>query len=74
MDVKSTIITLVSVTIGAVLVGEMVIPIIESEISALKTAGYTSSAALMGVVITICIISLVLIPVFGFTGGRSGRD
>lgn len=74
MDVRSVVITVTATTIGVVLVGELLIPVAADEIELLTDAGQTSWASLIGVVVTISIISLVLISINGFLSGRSGRD
>lgn len=74
MDVRSVVITITSATIGVVLCGELLVPLAADEIEILTNAGHDSWAALMGVVVTISIISLILISINGFLSGKSGRD
>lgn len=75
MDIISTVLTVVSLSIGTVMVAELLIPIAQNEIDILDAMEGVNPAwgSLLGVVVTLSIVSLVLIAVTGFTG-RRGRD
>lgn len=75
MDIISTVLTVVSLSIGTVMVAELLIPIAQNEIDILDAMEGVNPAwgSLLGVVVTLSIVSLVLIAITGFTG-RRGRD
>ena len=59
--------TIVSVTIGVILVGSLLVPMASDVMSQLTEAGQTSWSALVGVVVTIVIISLVVVALYAVT-------
>lgn len=75
MDINSTVLTVVSIAIGVILVAELLIPIAQNEIDILNaTEGIDPAwASLLGVVVTLSIVSLLLVAINGFMG-RRGRD
>lgn len=75
MDINSTVLTVVSIAIGVILVAELLIPIAQNEIDILNaTEGMDPTwASLIGVVVTLSIVSLLLVAINGFMG-RRGRD
>lgn len=62
--------TIVSVTIGVILVGSLLVPMASDVMSQLTEAGQTSWSALVGVVVTIVIISLVVVALYAVTSKK----
>lgn len=75
MDINSVVLTVTSVAIGVILVAELLIPIAQNEIDILDaTEGIDPAwSSLIGVVVTLSIVSLLLVAINGFMG-RRGRD
>lgn len=70
MDVRTVVITIVSVTVGVMLTCSLLIPIAQEQIDALNTAGQSSWAALVGVVVMVTLISLVVVALYSYTDKR----
>lgn len=59
--------TIVSVTIGVILVGSLLIPTASEVIDDLTAAGQDSWASLVGVVVVMTLISLVVVALYAWT-------
>lgn len=70
MDVRSTVITIVSVTIGVILVGSLLVPQAASVIEDLNNQDHGEWASLIGLVVTITIIGLVVAALYMYTSYR----
>lgn len=66
MDVRTTVITVISVTIGVILVGSLLIPQAAAVIDDL-TAEHPEWAALVSLTVTITIIGLVVAALYMYT-------
>ena len=66
MDVRTTVMTVVSVTVGVILVGSLLIPQCAQVISDLQT-DHPEWAALVSLVVTITIIGLVVAALYMYT-------
>ena len=67
MDVRTVVMTIVSVTIGVILVGSLLIPTASEVIDDLTAAGQDSWASLVGVVVVMTLISLVVVALYAWT-------
>lgn len=67
MDVRQVVITIISITVGVLLVGTLLVPQAQSVIDSLTKSGQGTWASLIGVVVMISIIGLVLVSVYGFS-------
>lgn len=67
MDVRTVVMTIVSVTIGVILVGSLLVPMASEVMDQLTEAGQSSWSALVGVVVTIVIISLIVVALYSVT-------
>ena len=67
MDVRQIVMTIISITIGILLVGTLLVPQAQSVIDSLTKSGQGTWASLIGVVVMISIIGLVLVSVYGFS-------
>lgn len=65
MDVSSVVMTIVSVTVGVLLIGSLLIPQAEQVIADLQT-DHPDWASLLGVVVICSIISLVVVALYAF--------
>lgn len=70
MDVRTVVMTIVSITIGVILVGTLLVPQAQDVINSLKAGGQAEWASLLGVVVMVSIIGLVLVAVYGFSEKR----
>ena len=70
MDVRSTVITIVSVTIGVILVGSLLVPQASSVISGLQEQDHGDWASLISLVVTITIIGIVVAALYMYTSSR----
>lgn len=70
MDVRSTVITIVSVTIGVILVGSLLVPQASSVISDLQDKDHGDWASLISLVVTITIIGIVVAALYMYTSSR----
>lgn len=64
MDVKTVVGTIVAITIGIVLIGNLLVPQAEDVIASMKLAGHDSWAALVSVVVVCAIIALVVVALY----------
>lgn len=69
MDVSNVVMTIVSVTVGVLLIGSLLIPQAEQVIADLQ-ADHPDWAGLLGVVVICSIISLVIVALYAFKNGR----
>lgn len=69
MDVRTTVMTVVSVTVGVILVGSLLIPQCAQVISDLQT-DHPEWAALVSLVVTITIIGLVVAAMYMYTQSK----
>ena len=69
MDVSNVVMTIVSVTVGVLLIGSLLIPQAEKVITDLQT-DHPDWAGLLGVVVICSIISLVIVALYAFKNGR----
>lgn len=70
MDVRSTVITIVSVTIGVILVGSLLVPQAASVIKDLQDQEHGEWASLVSLVVTITIIGIVVAALYMYTSTR----
>ena len=69
MDVRTTVLTIVSVTVGIILVGSLLIPQAAAVIDDL-TADHPEWAALVSLTVTITIIGIVVAALYMYTSSR----
>ena len=65
MDVSGVVMTIVSVTIGVILIGSLMIPQVTSVMSSLQ-ADHPDWADLLGVVVICSIIGLIAVALYAF--------
>lgn len=70
MDVRSTVITIVSVTIGVILVGSLLVPQAAAVIQKLQDESHGEWASLISLVVTITIIGIVVAALYMYTSSR----
>lgn len=80
LSINGTVITIVSITIGIILVGSLLAPVandVMEDLTATDSGGNpifengASWASLVGVVVIICVIGLIVVAVNGYTGGKA---
>lgn len=69
MDIRTTVMTVVSVTVGVILVGSLLVPECAQVISDLQT-DHPEWAALVSLVVTITIIGLVVAAMYMYTQSK----
>lgn len=69
MDVSGVVMTIVSVTVGVLLIGSLLIPQAEQVIAGLQT-DHPDWAGLLGVVVICSIISLVVVALYAFKNSK----
>ncbi len=67
MEVRETVMSIVSITVGIILVGSLLAPQAQEVMDGLEDDGQGSWAAMVGVTVIMVIISLILIAVLGFS-------
>lgn len=67
MDVRTVVMTIVSVTIGVILVGSLLVPVASDVIKDLNAAGESTWASLLSVVVVVTIISLIIVALYAYT-------
>lgn len=69
MDVRTTVLTIVSVTVGIILVGTLLIPQASTVITSLTTT-HPEWASLVSLTVTITIIGLVVAALYMYTSQK----
>lgn len=70
MDVRGTVLTVISVTLGVIMVGSILIPQSQSVIDNLMENEQDDWAALISLVVTITIIGLIVAALYMYTSSR----
>ncbi len=70
MDVRGTVLTVISVTLGVIMVGSILIPQSQSVIDNLVENEQDDWAALISLVVTITIIGLIVAALCMYTSSR----
>lgn len=70
MDVRTTVMTIISVTLGVILVGSILVPQSASVIDDLVEDGHDDWASLVSLVVTITIIGIVVAALYMYTSSR----
>lgn len=70
MDVRTTVMTIISVTLGVILVGSILVPQSASVIDDLIKDGHDDWASLVSLVVTITIIGIVVAALYMYTSSR----
>lgn len=65
MDVSSVVMTVISVTIGVILIGNLMIPNVTTVMNKIKT-DHSDWADLLGVVVICSIVGLVAVALYAF--------
>lgn len=71
MEIRETVMSIVSITVGIILVGSLLAPQAQEVMTDLDDAGQDSWAAMVGVTVIMVIISLVMIAVLGFSAKKN---
>lgn len=70
MDVKGTVLTVISVTLGVICCGSILAPQAQIVIDQLNDNGQEQWAALVALVVTLTILGLVVMALIMFTSSR----
>lgn len=70
MEIRNVVMSIVSITVGILLVGSLLAPQASEVMQDLTDLGEGSWASLIGVTVVMVIISLVLIAVLGFSAKK----
>lgn len=71
MEIRNVVMSIVSITVGIILVGSLLAPQAQEVIKDLTNIGEGGWAAMVGVTVIMVIISLILIAVLGFSSKRN---
>lgn len=66
MEVRDVVTTIVAITIGVLLIGNLLVPQAQSVINTMTENGQGGWASLVGVVIVVSIISLVVVALYAY--------
>jgi len=70
MDVRTTVMTIISVTLGVIMVGSVLVPQSVTVIDDLTEEGHSDWAGLVSLVVTITIIGIVVAALYMYTSSR----
>ena len=70
MDVRTTVMTIISVTFGVIMVGSVLVPQSVTVIDDLNDEGHSDWAGLVSLVVTITIIGIVVAALYMYTSSR----
>lgn len=70
MDVRGTVITIISVTIGVILCGSVLIPLSVDVINGLTEDGLTQWASLISLTVTLTILGIVVAALYMYTSSK----
>lgn len=70
MEIRNVVMSIVSITVGILLVGSLLAPQAAETMQDLTDLGEGSWASLVGITVVMVIISLVLIAVIGFSAKK----
>lgn len=70
MDVRTTVMTIISVTLGVIMVGSVLVPQSVTVIDDLNNEGHSDWAGLVSLVVTITIIGIVVAALYMYTSSR----
>ena len=70
MDVRTTVMAIISVTLGVILVGSILVPQSVTVIDELNDEGHGDWASLVSLVVTITIIGIVVAALYMYTSSR----
>lgn len=70
MDVRGTVMTVISVTLGVILCGSVLVPQAQIVIDGLNDEGETQWAALISLVVTLTILGLVVAAIYMYTSSK----
>lgn len=71
MEIRNVVMSIVSITVGIILVGSLLAPQAQEVMKDLTNIGEGGWAAMVGVTVIMVIISLILIAVLGFSSKRN---
>ena len=67
MEIRNVVMSIVSITIGIILVGSLLAPQAQKVMSELSGMGESGWSSMVGITVLMVIISLILIAVLGFS-------
>lgn len=67
MEIRNVVMSIVSITVGIILVGSLLAPQAQIVMGQLNTAGEGGWASMVGVTVLMVIVSLILIAILGFS-------
>lgn len=71
MEIRNVVMSIVSITVGIILVGSLLAPQAQEVMNSLTNIGEGGWAAMVGVTVIMVIISLILIAVLGFSSKKN---
>lgn len=66
MEVRTVVTTIVAITIGVLLIGNLLVPQAQEVIDSLNESGQENWGMLVGVVVLVSIISLVVVALYAY--------
>ena len=67
MEIRNVVMSIVSITVGIILVGSLLAPQAQIVMGQLNSAGEGGWASMVGVTVLMVIVSLILIAILGFS-------
>ena len=70
MEIRNVVMSIVSITVGIILVGSLLAPQASSVMDDLNDSGEAGWASMVGVTVIMVFISLILIAILGFSSKK----
>lgn len=70
MEIRNVVMSVVSITIGIILVGSLLAPQAQTVMQELSDSGEAGWASMIGLTVLMVIISLILIAILGFSAKK----
>lgn len=67
MQIKAVITGVIATTIGVLLIGSMMVPIVSDVMAQLTDDGHTTWATMCGVVVLVSLVGLVVVALYAYT-------
>lgn len=67
MQIRAVISGVIAVTIGVLLVGSLMVPIVSDVMAQLTEDGHTTWATMCGVVVLVSLVGLVVVALYSYT-------
>ena len=70
MEIRNVVMSIVSMTVGIILVGSLLAPQAQEVMAALTESGEGGWASMVGITVLMVIVSLILIAILGFSSKK----